>query len=154
MKEVDEDAWAAVRRVLDWTRPTLTASEANDLTTVLSLLPDALTNPQPALPTEPGVYSLPATNQAHLGNWHTDGIELHYLNADGNWSDVGWGNVRENEKRPFTRLVPERPQPTSEEIREAWGISRESDKSIPREPDGRMLAAHAYEAGYKAGAKR
>lgn len=47
-----------------------------------------------ALPTTPGMYWRGVTDpegQAHMGKWHTDGREFHYLNAGGLWVDVGWG---------------------------------------------------------------
>lgn len=46
-----------------------------------------------AMPSEPGLYRLKSSDptQAHMGEWHTDGYEFHYLNTEGNWSDIGWG---------------------------------------------------------------
>lgn len=49
----------------------------------------------------PGLYRLNVTtkrfptNQDHMGYYHTDDYEFHYLNSNGNWVDIGWGD-------PFT----------------------------------------------------
>lgn len=61
--------------------------------------------PQPELPTEAGAYSAPTGAQSELGAWHTDSVEIHYLNADGNWCDMGWGQPTSG--IVLTRLVPE-----------------------------------------------
>jgi hypothetical protein len=46
-----------------------------------------------ALPTTPGMYYMQSDDprQEHMGAHHTDGHEFHYLNHQGNWVDVGWG---------------------------------------------------------------
>lgn len=45
------------------------------------------------MPTEPGVYWTlnNKMSKKEYGEYHTDGIEFHYLNTDGLWSDIGWG---------------------------------------------------------------
>lgn len=61
--------------------------------------------PEKALPTKPGIYTCAAgTSQDYMGEWHTDGIEIHYLNTSGNWIDVGWGQPYKDDG-PFTRFV-------------------------------------------------
>jgi hypothetical protein len=45
------------------------------------------------MPTEPGVYWTPnhQMSKKEYGEHHTDGMELHYLNSDGLWCDIGFG---------------------------------------------------------------
>jgi hypothetical protein len=45
------------------------------------------------LPTVPGMYyeHEEGEGQRHMGEYHTDGKRFYYLNARGNWCDVGWG---------------------------------------------------------------
>lgn len=45
------------------------------------------------MPTAPGLYRVIAADakQANMGEFHTDGYEFHYLNTQGQWSDIGWG---------------------------------------------------------------
>lgn len=50
------------------------------------------------LPTIPGMYYEPISEQEHMGKYHTDGKEFHYLNSDGNWCDVGWGTPSGDER--------------------------------------------------------
>jgi len=44
------------------------------------------------LPTMPGMYYEFVGGQDHMHERHTDGKEFFYLNAEGNWCDVGWGS--------------------------------------------------------------
>ena len=43
-----------------------------------------------ALPTEPGMYALVVKRDPD-DEWSTDGFEFYYLNAHGNWCDIGFG---------------------------------------------------------------
>jgi len=74
---------------------------------LLAALPDALTNPQPALPTEPGAY-------------HDARGTLMIIDLRGNWRGT-YGDIINPElcPAPFTRLVPERPQVTREQVSRA-----------------------------------
>lgn len=49
------------------------------------------------LPTAPGIYWKVADDQKHMGDYHTDGREYHYLNSVGLWVDIGWGGPHESE---------------------------------------------------------
>lgn len=71
---------------------------------ILAALPSELTNPQPALPTEPGPYL----------SSHNVVVELR----DGEWSMQGHRQSIEevSEYAPLRPLVPERPQITREQI--------------------------------------
>lgn len=69
---------------------------------VRKCFPDTLTNPQPALPTEPGAF-LDRYNHAVQ------------LDEEGRWW-YGAENYDPSGAGPFTRLVPERPQVTREQI--------------------------------------
>ena len=46
------------------------------------------------LPVEPGMYwqADASGRQSTMGEYHTDGKEFHYLNGQGKWVDVGWGD--------------------------------------------------------------
>jgi hypothetical protein len=50
------------------------------------------------LPDEPGMYRMLMArgNQENMGTHHIDGYEFYYLNSDGNWCDVGWGQPAES----------------------------------------------------------
>lgn len=80
----------------------------NDLSLIAPLLPSELTNPQPALPTEPGAY-----RDAH-------GL-ITILDPRGRWHGT-YGDLINPEicAQPFTRLVPERPKITREGIEIAF----------------------------------
>lgn len=71
---------------------------------LLDSLPEALTNPQPALPTEPGAY-------------HDARGTLMIIDLRGNWRGT-YGDIINPElcPAPFTRLIPERPPVTLLEI--------------------------------------
>lgn len=70
---------------------------------LLATLPDALTNPQPALPTEPG--------------WYLDSEgDVWRLKVD-QWWRIFDGEPYAAAFAPFTRLVPERPQVTGPQVR-------------------------------------
>lgn len=83
---------------------------ASEIGVLAPLLPSELTNPQPALPTEPGRYA---------DKWRDEGWLFH---ASGNWSLDGEpvDEVFARSCAPFARLVPERPEITLEQITEAW----------------------------------
>lgn len=72
------------------------------------LLPDALTNPQPALPSEHGRYVDKLNRLWTLDDdgWRFQNRELHETE-------------RVQRYGPFTRLVPERPQVTREQLNRA-----------------------------------
>lgn len=138
MSEVTDEQRAAV----EWLHATLKNRMLRDFAeTLLAALPDTLTNPQPA---EPGLYVLEGDMSGSV--WRVE--------VDGTIGQVGGNPFNKSPRGPYTRLVPERPEPSWGEIQQAWDVSRDTDESIPREFDGRMLAANAYFAGYKAGAKR
>lgn len=42
------------------------------------------------LPTQQGMYAL-VVGRKQDDEYDTDGFEFYYLNAQGNWCDVGWG---------------------------------------------------------------
>lgn len=105
---------AADPAVWDGGRPYLTADRAR---VILAALPSELTNPQPALPTEPGLYE--SESQPGLA-WT--------LIATGQWwrpyTDYEAPSDVVNAAAPFTRLVPERPQITREQVAEALRVAR------------------------------
>lgn len=80
------------------------SSPDKDAALIAPLLPSSLTAPEPALPTEPGLYASDATM-----------TEVYY---DGEtWTEVGsWAKLA-NPRRfaPLRRLVPERPPITREQ---------------------------------------
>lgn len=51
------------------------------------------------LPEKPGLYRMKADDpkQAHMGLWHSDGYEFHYLNTQNNWVDIGYGTPSMND---------------------------------------------------------
>ena len=49
------------------------------------------------LPSKPGIYWCNDTDQSSMTQWHTDGRQFHYLNTEGNWVDVGWGQPTVND---------------------------------------------------------
>jgi hypothetical protein len=78
---------------------------------LLEALPDALTNPQPAMPTEPGIYS------DRLGQAWQLGLEQDWSLAGQEKTETAEG-ARLN--GPFRRLAPERRQITLLEIALAY----------------------------------
>jgi hypothetical protein len=73
-----------------------------DWSLIAPLLPSELTNPQPVLPTEPGTV----LREDETGNVWCRKL-THWVSVDG-------GNAEP--EAPFTRLVPERPQITREQV--------------------------------------
>lgn len=61
--------------------------------------------PPVTLPTEPGMYRAFILNTVESGLWHTDNSAFHYLNTNGKWVDIGWGNATPSDM-PLTRLEP------------------------------------------------
>jgi hypothetical protein len=84
------------------------ATVKSDAALVAPLLPSELTNPQPALPTEPDYYISDELSTVCM------------LRHTGEWLRFGDGKPAHREfvldSAPFTRLVPERPQITREQV--------------------------------------
>lgn len=104
MTEITDEqraAWGRLSaRVGAAIKPGVTVEQ--DAALIATLLPSELTNPQPVLPTEPGVYV-----DAH-GN-----VVIHKTTrwrCDGAYVQPG------SLPLPLTRLVPERPQITREQV--------------------------------------
>jgi hypothetical protein len=76
---------------------------------ILSALPASLTDPVPALPTEPGVYTVDPTS---VDAW------IYRLYEDGQWMYEATRKQVSKHDLPIrlTRLVPERPQITIDEL--------------------------------------
>lgn len=98
-----------------------------DWALIAPLLPSNLTNPQPVMPTEPGIYA------------SSDGMAWALI-EDVGWTRAGSEGVLHVESArsaaPFTRLVPERPQITREQGEVAahalWGSERTDVKDEAR----------------------
>lgn len=112
MTDITPEQRAALTHVREW----LGYADRNDkldqsVSALLDLLPAELTNPQPELPTEAGIYLDKEGDEWRLekGEW----IAL--------WVGDVWERNRQNpaEYAPFTRLVPERPTITRDDVRAA-----------------------------------
>lgn len=100
--------------------------------TILALLSSELTNPQPELPTEPGWYTCDEPGAYSGQPWE--------LRADGTWW-VSQGQHHDAQRfAPFTRLVPERPQITREQIRATVGPLVTNVMNYPEEVRSHMLS--------------
>jgi hypothetical protein len=103
---VTDEQRAAWQRVIG--KPVLPIPEGttleSDLALLAPLLPSELTNPQPELPTEPGAY-------------HDARGTLTVIDPRGKWHGT-YGDLINPDicPGPFTRLVPERPQVTVEQV--------------------------------------
>jgi hypothetical protein len=109
------DATHEQRSAIDWLQTVAQVGRRTEITKELaaficSLLPDDLTKTQPALPTEPGIYS------DRLG-------QAWQLVEQEGWLLAGESNIMHHHEArinaPFTRLVPERPQVTAAQVDEA-----------------------------------
>lgn len=110
-------AWKRIEKESALILGTKTLIDPYDLALLTTLLPSELTNPRPVLPTEPGTYI-------------DAGGALVSLDADG-WHHAGTWIGPEMLTLPLTRLVPERPQITREQISRALdphGVSIWSDR--------------------------
>lgn len=106
---VTDEQRAAVDNLTEWADERGDSVLANDWRVVRALLPSELTNPQPVLPTEPGHY---LDKDGDAWRVYPDGVWLALWSVDPeerqDASPEGYA--------PFTRLVPERPQITREQI--------------------------------------
>jgi hypothetical protein len=53
----------------------------------------------PPLPTQQGMYARVVGRESD-DEYDTDGFEFYYLNAQGNWCDVGWGQPSSTDVGP------------------------------------------------------
>jgi hypothetical protein len=98
------------RAAAQWLRRIMNIQLERHAGILFDLLPSELTNPQPALPTEPGLYVGPDGVRGHV--WRVEGRSL------GAFSEAERDEATPADG-PFTRLVPERPQITREQVTEA-----------------------------------
>jgi len=92
--EPTDEQRSAVRWLRSWTAPNRHAPTQAYAQTLLAALPDALTNPQPPLPIEPG--------------WYLDVDQDVLKLEDGRWYTGAGDEVDPTDAGPLTRLVPER----------------------------------------------
>jgi hypothetical protein len=92
----------------------VTSTPSKYIAAILAALPEELTNPKPELPSEPGwymgtgLYSPVSVDESGLLSW-SDGDEL----------------AQPERYVPFTRLVPEKPPVTADELRKVVRAAEE-----------------------------
>lgn len=104
--EPTDEQRAAVEWLRGITSDAFPKAEASHAQTLLAALPDALTNPQPTLPTEPGLY----VDSRGVGGavWRVEN--------NGDMHREGGQDEPLRSLAPFTRLTPERPPVTMADL--------------------------------------